>query len=45
MDEGDLEDLWTFEETIRRGRKRSMKAQQVTDDVDDDDDDDYEGWY
>jgi hypothetical protein len=36
MEENELE---TFDETIRRGRNRSIKAQLLTDDDDDDDDD------
>jgi len=34
----------TFEETIRLGRNRSIKAKLVTDDDGDDDDDDEDGW-
>ena len=36
-----MEDIWTFEETIRRDRNRSIKVQLVTDDDDDVD----EVWY
>ena len=36
-----MKTIWkTFEETIRRGRNRSIKAWLVTDDDDDDNDDD-----